>query len=288
MTSSSSQPTEKWADVGELRMRYLDWGGDGTPVLALHGLASCAHWYDLVAPELAKNHRVIAPDQRGHGQTTQAPTGYDWPTLASDVASLMSHLDIDKFSVLGHSWGGNVAINLAADYPNQVSSLVMIDGGFFGARLRNTTTWEEFQKRRPRDVSGTREQFLDRIKGQLRICWNEDIERIVQTMVWEDDNGQINDILTPDNHDQVMHAMWHDPASGTWPRIESPTLIVAAGPTPDRIGSEFAVRKQEMVKTASQEIKNSQVHWVPETIHDIGYHKPVELAETISDFLAKQ
>ena len=137
MTNSSPSPAEKWADLGDLSMRYLDWGGDGTPVLALHGLASCAHWYDLVAPELAKNHRVIAPDQRGHGQTTQAPTGYDWPTLAADVASLMSHLDIDKFSVLGHSWGGNVAINLAADYPNQVSSLVMIDGRFFGARLRS-------------------------------------------------------------------------------------------------------------------------------------------------------
>ena len=284
MTKSSPAPSEKWADIGDLRMRYLDWGGDGAPVLALHGLASCAHWYDLVAPELSEKFRIIAPDQRGHGQTTQAPTGYDWQTLASDVAGLMSHLDINEYPVLGHSWGGNVAINLAANYPDRVSALVMIDGGFFGARLRNTTTWEEFQRRRPRDVSGTRQQFLERIKGQLSICWNEDIERIVQTMVWEDDQGQMNDILSPENHDQVMHAMWHDPASDTWSRISSPTLIVAAGPTPDRIGSEFALRKQEMVKLASQEIKNSQVHWVPETIHDIGFHKPVELADTISDF----
>jgi pimeloyl-ACP methyl ester carboxylesterase len=285
MTNPSPTPTEKWADIGDLRMRYLDWGGDGPTILALHGLASCAHWYDLVAPELSKHYRVIAPDQRGHGQTTQSPTGYDWQTLASDVSGLMDHLSIEKFAVLGHSWGGNVAINLAADYSDNVTSLVMIDGGFFGARLRSTTTWEEFQKRRPRDVSGTRQDFLDRIKGQLRICWNEDIERIVQTMVWEDEEGQINDILTPDNHDQVMHAMWHEPASETWPRISSPTLIVAAGPTPDRIGSEFAVRKQEMVKLANQGIKNSEVHWIPETIHDIGFHKPVELAETISDFL---
>ena len=143
----------------------------------------------------SEKFRIIAPDQRGHGQTTQAPTGYDWRTLASDVAGLMSHLDINEYPVLGHSWGGNVAINLAANYPDRVSALVMIDGGFFGARLRNTTTWEEFQRRRPRDVSGTRQQFLERIKGQLSICWNEDIERIVQTMVWEDDQGQMNDIL---------------------------------------------------------------------------------------------
>ena len=289
MTNSSSKPTAQWADVGDLRMRYLDWGGEGPPILALHGLASGAHWYDLVAPELAKNYRVIAPDQRGHGQTTQAPTGYDWKTLASDVLGLMDYINAETFTVLGHSWGGNVAINLAADHPDRVSALVMIDGGFFGARLRGNTTWEEFQKRAaPRDVSGTRQDFLDRIKGQLSICWSEDIERIVLSMVWEDDEGKIHDILRPDNHAQVMQAMWNSPASDTWPRISSPTLIVAAGPTLDRVGGEFALRKQEMVKMASQEIKNSRVRWIPETIHDIGYHKPVELAATISDFLLRE
>ena len=72
---------ENWADVGDLRMRYLDWGGDGPPVMALHGLASSSHWYDIVIPLLRDHYRIIVPDQRGHGQTTQATTGYDWSTL---------------------------------------------------------------------------------------------------------------------------------------------------------------------------------------------------------------
>ena len=288
MDNASIAPTEKWADVGELRMRYLDWKGDGHPIVALHGLASCAHWYDLVGPELANAHKVIVPDQRGHGQTTQTPTGYDWQTLASDVIGLMDHIGAERFVVIGHSWGGNVAINVAADYPDRISALVMIDGGFFGARLRGNTTWNEFKKRAtPRDVSGNRQDFLNRISGQLKICWNEDIERIVQSMVWEDDDGEIHDILHPDNHEQIMHAMWHSPASDTWPRISSQTLIVAAGPTLERVGSEVALRKQEMVNIAAHEIKNSQVHWISETIHDIGYHKPVELAATIAKFLSE-
>ena len=58
-------------------MRYLDWSGDGPPVLALHGLASSAHWYDLVAPRLREKCRIVAPDQRGHGKTTQTEGGYD-------------------------------------------------------------------------------------------------------------------------------------------------------------------------------------------------------------------
>ncbi len=77
-------PSEHWADIGDLKVSYLDWGGDGPPLLALHGLASSAHWYDIVAPMLRDRYRIIAPDQRGHGQTTNAPSGYDWKTLSDD------------------------------------------------------------------------------------------------------------------------------------------------------------------------------------------------------------
>ena len=86
---NTPRPVEKWAQVNGLDMRYLDWGGDGEPLLALHGLASSAHWYDIVARLLRHRYRIIAPDQRGHGQTTQAPTGYDWHTLSDDLAALL-------------------------------------------------------------------------------------------------------------------------------------------------------------------------------------------------------
>ncbi len=107
-------PEESWANVGELRIRYLDWGGDGLPVLALHGLASSGHWYERVAARLSPSYRIIAPDQRGHGRTTQAPSGYDWETLAQDMVGLVDHLGLDQVPVLGHSWGGHVATNVAA------------------------------------------------------------------------------------------------------------------------------------------------------------------------------
>ncbi|MCH7713139.1 MAG: alpha/beta hydrolase, partial [Chloroflexi bacterium] len=188
--SAQAKPTEARANVGELEVRYLDWGGDGPPIMALHGLASSGHWYDLVAPMLKEHGRVIAPDQRGHGQTTQMDSGYDWQTLASDIVGLMDHLGLEKVSVLGHSWGGNVAGNVAARFPERVEKLVMIDGGFLGGRQRSGGTWESFRERaRPRDVSGTREQFLDRLRVQMAEIWSDELERIVQTMVYEDDAG---------------------------------------------------------------------------------------------------
>ncbi|MCH8898406.1 MAG: alpha/beta hydrolase, partial [Chloroflexi bacterium] len=245
MDFADLRPTENWADLANIRVRFLDWGGAGTPVLALHGLASSAHWYDLVAPLLNDRFRIIAPDQRGHGQTTQATTGYDWQSLASDAADLMDHLGLERAAVLGHSWGCNVAINLAAKFPQRVAALVMIDGGLAGGRARTGAasdgSWEEFRARiRPRDVSGTRADFLDRLRDQLSFCWNDDIERIVQTMVYEDENGQMHDILRPENHVQVMKAMYDEPTSMVWPQVVCPTLLVPAGPRPDRAGTDNA------------------------------------------------
>ena len=286
MSTQMYRPAEGWFRTGDLNLRYLDWGGDGPPVMALHGLASSAHWYDIVAPLLRRDFRIIAPDQRGHGQSTQAPTGYDWTTLSNDVTALMDHLGIDRAAVLGHSWGGHVASGLAAYAPERVSRVVMIDGGFLNGHLWPTGTWEEFSETlRPRNVTGDREEFLDRLRTQLADCWSDELERVVQTMVYEDEGGQIQDILRPDHHYQVLQAMWNEPPSAILPRMLCPALIVAAGPRPDRANSEFSRRRQVMVAAAEKDLPNGRVHWVPDTIHDIGYHKPQELARLISEFL---
>jgi pimeloyl-ACP methyl ester carboxylesterase len=163
----------------------------------------------------------------------------------------------------------------------------MIDGGFLDARVSPDATWEGFSHRlRPRDVSGTRPVFLDRLRAQLADCWSEDLERIVLTMVYEDETGQIRDILQPANQAQVIRTMWDYPPSAILPRVSCPTLIVPAGPAPDRAGTEFARLRREMVEAAARAVRGCRVHWIPDTIHDIGYHKPSELAGVIRGFLA--
>ncbi len=286
------RPEEKWAHVNGLDMRYLDWGGDGEPMLALHGLASSAHWYDIVARLLLHRYRIIAPDQRGHGQTTQAASGYDWHTLSDDIAALLDHVVAETpsfkepMAALGHSWGGHVASNFAAHYPDRVRRIVMIDGGFLDGRLFPEPTWEAFSDRlRPRNVTGDRREFLDRLRGQMAGFWNSEVERIVQTMVYEDEEGQIQDILRPDNQAQVIRAMWDDPCSHTLTQVQCPALLLAAGPLPERANSDFAQLRRRMVGAAEASLANGRAHWIPETVHDIGYHKPEELAQVILEFL---
>ncbi len=282
-------PTENWTTLGDLNLRYLDWGGDGPLVLALHGLASSAQWYHRVARRLSRSYRIIAPDQRGHGQTTQAPSGYDWQTLASDAVGLLDHLGGEQAVVLGHSWGGHVASNVAARFPERVSHLVMIDGGFQNGHLLPDASWEVFRSRfGPRDVSGTKDEFLSRLRSQMADSWDDDLEQTVLSMVYEDPQGLIRDILHPDNHAQVLQSMWDEPPSAILPRIQCPTLIIPAGPLPERAGSEFAKMRERMVAAAEQATANCTVRWIPETIHDIGYHKPDELAQVIREFVEEQ
>lgn len=291
-TGEAIWPREKWAQVNGLDMRYLDWGGDGEPLLALHGLASSAHWYDTVAPLLAQRYRIIAPDQRGHGKTTQAVSGYDWHTLSDDLVGLLDVVGAEipgfrqPLPALGHSWGGHVVSNFACHYPDRVSRIVMIDGGFLDGRLFPEPTWEAFSERlKPRNVSGNRQQFLGRLREQMASFWSADIERIVQTMVYEDEEGQIQDILRPENQAQVIWSMWNEPCSQTLRQVQCPSLIIAAGPLPERANSDFAQLRRRMVGAAEAALPNGRAHWIEDTVHDIGYHKPEELVSVILGFM---
>ena len=296
-------PIEGWLNTPNLRMHYQDWATPGprqgqesdnqadrtdNVVLALHGLASSCHWYDLVIPHLVDTYRFIAPDQRGHGQTDQPSTGYDWQSVATDAIHVLDHFGVEKAAVIGHSWGANVALSVAAKYPERVSALVLVDGGFFDWTLSPGATWESFRERlRPRDVSGTKEEWLTRLSQQLADCWNEQLQQIVLTMVRVDEEGMIRDILEPGNHAQVLEAMWFESPSTMFHLVRCPTLIMAAAPRQGARVSEFSRMRLDMAEMAKDAIKGCQVEWIADTSHDIGYHQPAEMARVVRAFLSE-
>ena len=120
-------------DVGEgivLRVRY---GGDGPPVVLLHGHPRTHTTWHRVAPALvAAGHTVVCPDLRGYGRSTKPPIADDHGqaskrAMAGDVLALMRRLGHDRFAVVGHDRGSYVATRLALDHPNAVSRLVVLD-----------------------------------------------------------------------------------------------------------------------------------------------------------------
>ena len=116
-----------YAPVNGLQMYYEVHGSRGTRrplVLLPGGLLTIDLGFRAVLPELAAARQVIAAELQGHGRTADIERDIDLGFLASDVAALLDHLEVDQADVLGFSLGGSVAVQLALDHPDRVGRLI--------------------------------------------------------------------------------------------------------------------------------------------------------------------
>jgi len=110
------------------RLSYVDFGGQGRPLVALHGNGGCARNFAPLALAVAADWRVIALDQRGHGWSHR-PRGCDRAAYVADAEAFLVHLGLGPVPLLGHSLGGVNAYQLAARRPDLVSALLVEDVG---------------------------------------------------------------------------------------------------------------------------------------------------------------
>jgi haloacetate dehalogenase len=119
-------------DVGQVTLRVRH-GGQGSPVVLLHGHPRTHTTWHRLAPRLADSFFVVCPDLRGYGQSTLPPDAPQHAqsskrAMAGDVVSLMRHLGHDRFAVVGHDRGSLVASRTAMDHPSAVTRLAVMDG----------------------------------------------------------------------------------------------------------------------------------------------------------------
>jgi pimeloyl-ACP methyl ester carboxylesterase len=118
--------TSRYVDTGELRQHVVT-GGDGPPLLLVHGWPQTWYAWRLVMPGLASDFQLVVPDQRGTGLSAKPEDGYDTATLAGDLVALMEALGHQRFAVAGHDTGMWIGYALAADYPNRVARLAVAE-----------------------------------------------------------------------------------------------------------------------------------------------------------------
>jgi pimeloyl-ACP methyl ester carboxylesterase len=119
------------ASVNGIQMHYVI-GGQGDPVVLLHGFPQSWYEWRHIMPALAKNYTVIAPDLRGFGDSSKPITGYDGKTTAEDIYQLTSQLGFNQIFLAAHDVGSQTAYSYAAAHPNNVSKLVIMDFPFPG------------------------------------------------------------------------------------------------------------------------------------------------------------
>jgi pimeloyl-ACP methyl ester carboxylesterase len=109
--------------------------GSGPALLLLHGIAGSSRTWRDVIPRLTDRFTVIAPDLMGHGLSEKPVGDYSLGAFASGIRDLLEVLDIDHASVVGQSFGGGVAMQLAYQYPELCDRLVLVDSGGLGREV---------------------------------------------------------------------------------------------------------------------------------------------------------
>src|SRR5215813_9894169 len=116
--------TSRYVDTGVLRLHAVT-GGEGPPLLLVHGWPQTWYAWRMVMPALAQDLSVVAVDQRGIGLSDKPQDGYDTATLANDLVALMEALGHQRFALYGVDTGMLIGYALAADHPDKVVRLAV-------------------------------------------------------------------------------------------------------------------------------------------------------------------
>ncbi len=143
--------TEVVADDGSaLRLARIDEGpADAHPVVLLHGEPTWSFlWRHVLPPLLAGGHRVVVPDQVGFGRSDK-PADRDWFTYERLYDTMRSHLAAvlpeQPVTLVVHDWGGPVGLRWAAEHPERIARLVVLDTGLYRSGARMSDAWQQFR-----------------------------------------------------------------------------------------------------------------------------------------------
>ena len=129
--ANDNAPQDKFVTANGMRFHYLEWGSAANPpMLLLHGFAQTCHSWDFVALGFSDDYRVIVLDQRGHGDSDWAADGdYSPETQQNDISAVVREIGLEKFTLMGLSMGGRNSFTYAANNPDRVRALVIVDAG---------------------------------------------------------------------------------------------------------------------------------------------------------------
>jgi esterase len=274
------QPKDKTVTVNGLKLHYLDWGAEGSPVMVLlHGLRGHSHSWDDVSTALCGDYRVLALDQRGRGDSDWASDGdYSTSAYVSDLLGFCDALKLDQFILVGHSMGGRNSMSFAGPHANRLQKLIIVDIGptvdpTGGQRITQEliSVPEEFD---------SFEDVVQYMGRQNRFASDAVLRRRLRYATKELPNGKIGWRYDLTIREQRRHGT-APPAEDLWPllpNITCPTLVVR-GKQSDLLSAEVA---QRMIQT----LPNAKLAEVDRAGHMVFEDNPNDFVGVVKDWLS--
>jgi pimeloyl-ACP methyl ester carboxylesterase len=282
MQTSASTPTTRAVPGDGVTLHARDWGGAGRALVLLHGLASNARIWDGVAPRLVgAGLRVVALDQRGHGDSEQPGHGYDFASVGRDLEAALAALGLERPLLVGHSWGANVVLQYAADRPGAVAGLALVDGALLAVAEWAGATREQARERLapPRFAMPLAEWLATAGRFDPSGSGGQDwVRDYLRAGVEVDDRGVARSRFRFEHHMQVVDALYDQRPPELYPLVGCPVLVCVAG------DDELAEEKRGAADRAVGLLGSAEVAWFEDAVHDIPLQRPAELAAALANF----
>jgi pimeloyl-ACP methyl ester carboxylesterase len=271
-------PQSKFADVNGVKLHYLI-AGKGDPVVLLHGFAETSHmWLPLIA-KLSGRHTVIAPDLRGFGQSSAPDDGYTKKAMAQDVEALVESLKYEHIRLVGHDIGLMVAYAYAAQYPDEIDRIVLMEAFLPGVGdwnhvflLRDLWHFHFFGKTPLALVTGRERIYLEHF-------WNDFAADATKSVPEADRKFYAGEYARPGHMKagmEVFRAFPQDAedfAGFAKTKLSMPMLVLSG----EKAGGTFLIEQGKMVATNVEGVLvKGRGHWLMEEAPDQVIPKLVE------------
>ena len=283
-----SLPESRFITANNLAFHVQDWGGPGEQIIMLHGLASNCNIWNLVAPILSNRYHVLTIDQRGHGLSEKPEHGYDFATVTTDLHEIIKHIGIERPLIVGHSWGADVALEFAVNYPTIARGLCFVDGGMIQPTARYNNLEEARENMAPPNFLGvTIDSFRERVRSRnanLGLGSESDIVSLSNFEILSDNT--IRPRLTRENHLRIINALWDHEPPVLYPKVNCPVLILPARRLGNPESLDRDTRRLDSVNRAINLLPTGKAVWLENSIHDVPIQRPELVSDTLESHIS--
>lgn len=255
--------------ANEVTLAYVELGDpEGEPLLLLHGYTDTSRSWTQIAPWLL-GHRLLIPDQRGHGGSDAPACCYSASVFAEDARLFLDAMKVEKAAVAGHSLGSMVAMTLAAENPERVTRLALIGSTALAPVKRGDWLWTNAHAlEAPLDPSS---QFLRE--------WHPANQPTPVDKAFAE--AAMAEILATPLHvwRNVMRELAEVPAGRHAADIKAPVLILSGGRDP--------LFPPEHHAALAKAIPHAEARVFPDLGHNLNWERPAEIGPVLARFLAE-